>query len=296
MTGETLLMRVSATLNQSGISNGGLLHENSGTFLVRQDTPTAVFSTVYKPMLCLILQGTKEIGSNDKSLTAHAGQSLIVSHILPVVSRITEAGPEQPYVALVFPLDLELLRSLASEVLPSFSDQSSDPFSICLCDTDDALESTMQRYFDQCETQQTRQFIAPITKREIHVRLLLSPHAQVLRKLLWHESTASRVFQATKNIQSNLAEKIIVGELAQSAGMSSSAFFERFKAVTGTSPLQYQKDLRLLRARGELQSTNAKISDIAFGVGYESSAQFSREFSRKFGRTPRQDRSVENLE
>jgi len=292
MTGKTLLTHVSETLNQSGISNGGLLHENSGTFLVCQDTPTGVFSTVYKPMLCLILQGTKEIGSNDKSLTVHAGQSLIVSHILPVVSRITEADPEQPYVALVFPLDLELLRSLASEVLPSFSDQSSDPFSICLCDTDDALESAMQRYFDQCETQQTRQFIAPITKREIHVRLLLSPHAQVLRKLLWHESTASRVFQATENIQSNLAKKIIVGELAQSAGMSSSVFFEQFKAVTGTSPLQFQKNLRLLRARDELQASNAKISDIAFSVGYENSAQFSREFSRKFGRTPRQDRAL----
>ena len=292
MTGKTLLTHVSETLNQSGISNGGLLHENSGTFLVRQDTPTGVFSIVYKPMLCLILQGTKEIGSNDKSLTVHAGQSLIVSHILPVVSRITEADPEQPYVALVFPLDLELLRSLASEVLPSFSDQSSDPFSICLCDTDDVLESAMQRYFDQCETQQTRQFIAPITKREIHVRLLLSPHAQVLRKLLWHESTASRVFQATENIQSNLAKKIIVGELAQSAGMSSSVFFEQFKAVTGTSPLQFQKNLRLLRARDELQASNAKISDIAFSVGYENSAQFSREFSRKFGRTPRQDRAL----
>ena len=78
--------------------------------------------------------------------------------------------------------------------------------------------------------------------------------------------------------------------------MSSSAFFEQFRAVTGTSPLQYQKELRLLRARDELQTSSAKVSEIAFSVGYESSAQFSREYSRKFGRSPRQDRTLEPVE
>lgn len=75
--------------------------------------------------------------------------------------------------------------------------------------------------------------------------------------------------------------------------MSSSAPFEYFKAVTGTLPLQYQKDLRLLRARKALRSTKEKVSQIAFGVGYESSAQFSREYARKFGLPPRRDRAVQ---
>jgi AraC-like DNA-binding protein len=118
----------------------------------------------------------------------------------------------------------------------------------------------------------------------------MGPHAGQLRKLLWHETTASRIFQATQDIQAELAKTITVGDLAHRAGMSSSAFFEHFKAVTGTTPLQYQKDLRLLHARDDLRNTNAKVSDIAFGVGYESSAQFSREYVRKFGRSPRQER------
>ena len=74
--------------------------------------------------------------------------------------------------------------------------------------------------------------------------------------------------------------------------MSSSAFFEHFKSVTGTSPLQYQKDLRLLKARDALRSSNERVSDIAFGVGYDNPAQFSREYARKFGHSPRQDRSL----
>ena len=127
---------------------------------------------------------------------------------------------------------------------------------------------------------------------EIHARLLLGPHADALQKLLWHETTASRIFQATRAIQSDLSRALVVGDLADGVGMSNSAFFEHFKAVTGTSPLQYQKDLRLLHARDTLRGSDAKVSEVAFRVGYESSAQFSREYARKFGLSPRQDRAA----
>lgn len=91
-------------------------------------------------------------------------------------------------------------------------------------------------------------------------------------------------------MESDLSRPLAIGDLARQAAMSSSAFFEHFKAVTGTSPLQYQKELRLLHARDALRSSNEKVSDIAFRVGYESASQFSREYTRKFGRPPRIDR------
>ena len=154
----------------------------------------------------------------------------------------------------------------------------------------------MLRYLQQCDSHESRRLLAPFTAREIHARLLLGPHTEPLQKLLWHETTASRVFEATRVIQSDLARPLAVGVLAQQVGVSSTAFFEHFKAITGTSPLQFQKDLRLLRAREALRSTNEKVSEIAFGVGYESSAQFSREYVRKFGLPPRQDRSLHATE
>ena len=296
MTAETLLSRVSQILDQSGLRRGALFHDDSGTHLLRLEAPTGQNATVYRPLLCLVLQGAKDVGTSAKTLTVRAGQSLIVSHALPVLSRVTNATPEAPYIALVFPLDLDLLRTLAPAVLPSSDNRPSDPFSLHLCDTDEEIEDALRRYFSQCETHAARRLLAPITAREIHARLLMGPHGETLHKLLWHESTASRIFQATRDIQTNLAKTIVITDLARNVGMSSSAFFEQFKAVTGTSPLQYQKDLRLLRARDALHTSSAKVSEIAFGVGYESSAQFSREYSRKFGRSPRQDRSVEPAE
>lgn len=292
MTPQSLLNYVSGTLDQSGVRRGAFHHEGSGTYLLRHQAPTGLDATVYRPLLCLVLQGAKEVGTSAKTLTVRAGQSLIVSHALPVTSRITEATPETPYIALVFPLDLDLLGSLAAAVWPSSDSKPSDPFSIHQCDTHHEVEDALRRYLDQCETEETQHLLAPITSREIHARLLMGAHGEALRRLLWHESTASRIFKATRDIQTQLAKTIVVNDLARAVGMSSSAFFEQFRAVTGTSPLQYQKDLRLLRARDALQTSSAKVSEIGFGVGYESAAQFSREYARKFGKSPRQDRQL----
>ncbi|MEY8837967.1 AraC family transcriptional regulator N-terminal domain-containing protein [Cribrihabitans sp. XS_ASV171] len=296
MTHGALLHHVSSLLDREGPAQSAFAHAPSGLHFLRFCKPTGQDATVYRPLLCLVLQGAKEVGTSKGTLRIADGQSLVVSHALPVVSRISEATPDRPYIALVFPIDFDLLRSLAVNVAPARAPVHLDPFSISLWQTDLEMKEALLRHLRHCECEDTRRLLAPITAREIHARLLLGPHGEPLRKLLWHETTASRIFKATREIQSNLARPLVVGHLADRTGMSSSAFFEHFKAVTGTSPLQYQKDLRLLRAREALRSTNGKVSEIAFEVGYESSAQFSREYARKFGMPPRQDRSVHAVE
>lgn len=290
MARPSLLHHVSDLFDREGRTQGALAHQPSGVHLLRYTAVTRHEASVYRPLLCLVLQGAKEVSASTRTLRVADGQSLLVSHTLPVVSRIIAAAPDRPYIALVHPIDLDLLRTLTADVPPKPGAGPHDPFSISLCETDLEMEEAILRYLRHCEGDESRRLLAPITAREIHARLLLGPHAEPLRKLLWHETTASRIFQATREIQSDVARPIVVGDLAQRAGMSSSAFFDHFKAVTGASPLQYQKELRLLQAREALRSTNDKISKIAFGVGYGSSAQFSREYARKFGVSPRRDR------
>ena len=292
----TLLHHVTALMDRHAPAQTALAHAQSGMHFLRHSAPTGQDATVYRPLLCLVLQGAKEVGTGSRTLRAGKGQSLVVSHALPVVSRITGARADVPYVALVFPIDLDLLRGLAPDVPPRTGQGPQDPFSISLCPGDPGMEDALLRYLQQCDSPGSRRLLAPITAREIHARLLLGPHAEALQRLLWVETTASRIFEATRAIQADLARPLAVGDLARQVGMSSSAFFEHFKAVTGTSPLQYQKDLRLMRAREALRSSNGKVSDIAFGVGYESSAQFSREYARKFGVPPRQDRTLQAAE
>lgn len=290
MPHPSLITQAQALLDQAGVSDGSVLHAPSGMHLLRHHQVTLQDMTLYQPLLCLVLQGAKEVGTPMRSLHVGREQSLLVSHTVPVTSRITSADAQQPYVALVLPLDLALLRELAPSAPLTTSQASSNPFSISLCPVDELLQAALSRYLQQTQSPATHSLLAPITLREIHARLLLGPHGPLLQKLLWQETTAHRVFKATQHIQANLANPIVIADLAQQVGMSSSAFFEHFKAVTGTSPLQYQKDLRLLRARDALRSSKGRVSEIAFDVGYDNPAQFSREFARKFGHTPRQDR------
>lgn len=293
MTRTPLTDQISTLFDEYDICEGGFDHAPSGMHFLQHSNATVQAATLYLPLLCLVLQGAKEVGTSTRTLSVKDGQSLLVSHALPVTSRIILASPDRPYIALVLPLDFQLLRELVPISSPTPSVTPKDPFSLSLSPTDYEMEGALSRYIEQSDEVNTRAMLAPITLREIHARLLMSPHGEQIRKLIWHETTASRISRATQYIQANLRTAIAVADLAARAGMSNSAFFEHFRSVTGTSPLQYQKELRLLRARDALRSSNDKVSEIAFSVGYDSPAQFSREYARKFGAPPKRDRTPE---
>ena len=71
--------------------------------------------------------------------------------------------------------------------------------------------------------------------------------------------------------------------------MSPSNFRKHFRTITGVSPLQFQKKLRLQEARELMLFENMDASQASSNVGYESASQFSREYSRMFGAPPQQD-------
>ena len=79
------------------------------------------------------------------------------------------------------------------------------------------------------------------------------------------------------------------GDLADRAHMSPSTLRQHLQALTGVSPLQYQKQLRLQEARQLMLNENLDAGSAAGRVGYESASQFSREYSRLFGAPPQRD-------
>jgi transcriptional regulator GlxA family with amidase domain len=71
--------------------------------------------------------------------------------------------------------------------------------------------------------------------------------------------------------------------------MSVASFYRHFKSITAMTPIQYQKRLRLLKARRLLLFEPRDAAAIGFSVGYESASQFSREYARMFGLPPVRD-------
>lgn len=123
----------------------------------------------------------------------------------------------------------------------------------------------------------------------VHFRLLMAPHGGMLRRLLHHNSHESNISRAIKQIRKTFKNPLVIPELAMEVGMSPSSFHKYFKFITKTTPLQYQKDLRLLEAKRSLNLKSHSVSRTTYKVGYESATQFSREYARKFSVPPWQD-------
>lgn len=101
-----------------------------------------------------------------------------------------------------------------------------------------------------------------------------------------------RVIEAIHDLRARFSEPIRVEDLAVTARMSPATFHRQVKSVTSMTPLHYQKQLRLLEARRLMIASNANVETTAFQVGYESASQFSREYTRIFGKSPRRDVSA----
>jgi AraC-like DNA-binding protein len=260
--------------------------------ILRRNRPSDIEGTLYRPLLCLVLQGAKEVTAGALSVHGPAGNAIIVSHDLPVVSRVVEASATEPYLAFVMPVDLGLLRGFFDR-MPDFDDEEEEVGALMSYPAEPALLDAVGRCLALSRAEADRALLGPILVREIHARLLLSAQGSILRRFLRRDDPSNHVARAISSIRASIDEPLSVAALAEQAGMSRSSFHAHFKAVTGLTPGQYQKDVRLLEARRRILQGRDAISSVAFDVGYESPAHFSRDYARKFGHPPRMDRNGE---
>lgn len=255
--------------------------------LVRTEK-SSIEALIYEPVICLILQGSKITSIGNQTVELQPGDALLVSHDLPVVSRITKASIQTPYLAVIMSIDLALARSLYEQVA-DVPIPDSPGRSLSAGAAEAAWLTPLIRYFEMMDNPLDAKVLGPAIRREIHYRLLLSPMGAMLRNLLVADSHASRIAKAIQKVRADFRTPLAVSGLASIAAMSASSFHEHFKSVTGTTPLQYQKDLRLIEARALLASYSYSVSEAAFEVGYESPTHFSRDYRKKFGQPPSRD-------
>ena len=250
---------------------------------------------VYRPSLCIVLQGAKEITLfGEEALRYGTMQCLVVSLDVPASGRIVEASPEAPYVGLTLELDFATLREVVAQIdMPAPASTHSEPC-IFISEVGAPLADCIARLVRMCETPEAIPVLYPSVVREIFYWLLSGPNGADLCNLALPESNTERVVRAIYLLQSDYAKTLRIEQLAAAARMSTSSFHHHFKAMTSMTPLQYQKQLRLLQARRMMVADAVSVSEAAYEVGYESASQFSREYSRMFGSAPKRD--VMNLQ
>lgn len=262
--------------------------KNNYVRCLRQTAQTKFDAMIYEPVVCLIVQGGKEIIAGGQSIMATQGDAVIVSHDIPIVSRITKANAKSPYLAAIIPIDLDLLRTIEGEMhAEGYDDAATSVVHSHIASP--SLVDALGRYMLLEQASLEGRVLAPVLLKEIHYHLLLAPNGAMLRQLLAQSSIPSQINTAIGIIRESYSVTLSVPDLAERVNMSASAFYKNFKRVTGTSPLQFQKDLRLVDARNRLLNQARSVSEVCFEVGYESPAQFNREYSRKFGTCPKHD-------
>jgi AraC-like DNA-binding protein len=259
-----------------------------GVTILRSDHERRPDYRIHKPALCIVVQGAKWAAFGSRKIEYGAGQALVVSVEMPAFGRVAEASPSEPYLGVIIEFDPAVMREVAGglDAPPSGKDLGSGAL---VTDLNGQLIDCTLRTVRLLETPKAIPVLYPAIMREICYWLLTGPHGGEVMRMTLANSHAQRVVKAIHTLRDRFAEPIRIDELASIAKMSPSAFHRQFKAITAMTPLQYQKQLRLLEARRLIVAEAANVETAAFQVGYESPSQFSREYSRMFGAPPRRD-------
>lgn len=243
---------------------------------------------LYRAMICFILQGAKQVVINDQILSYGSEHYLISALDLPLSGHIFDGEDGQPYAAVSLVLDAAILAELAAN-MPPVREREQSGIGIMINPLNNALRDALLRLMALLDTPADIPVLAPMAERELLYRLLQEPQGQLLRQIARPEGALNGVRRAVAWIRDHSRARLRIEELCEVSGMSRASLHRHFLTITGSSPLQYQKQLRLQEARQLLLTGEHRAADVAFIVGYESASQFSREYQRQFGAPPARD-------
>jgi len=261
-----------------------------GLMMMRLHACEGMVCAVYEPLVALVVQGRKRVHFGDETLVYGPDRFFVTPLELPARSAVLEATPERPYLSLALRLDMREIATLVLEgVVPPSPPPGTDRRAMATGAVDAPLLEAFDRLLALLDQPQHAPVLAPLIRREITYRLLTGEAGWRLRQIAAVDSQGHNVSRAIALLRARYAEALRIDDLAREALMSVSSFHHHFKALTGMSPLQFQKQLRLGEARRLMLTEDLDAATAAYRVGYESASQFSREYGRQFGAPPMRD-------
>lgn len=263
--------------------------EIEGLQLSRFDECLAPQCCFYNTKIVVVLQGRKRAKVGDEELVYGEGQCLIVGMDVPGTTCIVEGALKNPLITISLDIDKTLISHMLAEMPLEKLNGEGQSKGLTVGDLDEGMLGAFFRLLELLGKKDEQSILAPVIKREIYSRLLISSQGRHLREIFTSGTQSNQIMRAVEWLKSNFSKSLQVDELASSVGMATTTFHRHFKKITSSSPLQYQKRLRLHEAKRLIISESESVSSAAYAVGYESPAQFSREYKRLFGASPKRD-------
>lgn len=288
-TPPALMSAVMDLIEARGGGQGRFETGMPGVNLVQSFQTIMPIPNMYRPSLCVVFKGAKEILFGETTLNYTEMECLVVSVEIPAIGRMVGTTPANPYLGVTIEFDSAILRDVMQQLAsPPVPSTASSPC-VFVGKVDEPLAECLTRLVRLMQNAPAIPILFPAVMREIYYWLLAGPSGGEIAKLALPETHAERVARAITFVRDHFSELLRVEQLAEIARMSPSSFHHHFKTMTSMTPVQYQKQLRLLEARRLMLSNAVNVSEAAYQVGYESASQFSREYTRSFGVAPKRD-------
>lgn len=283
-----ILKEIVANLSNAPDSNCGRESSVPGVMFCRRYDGVTNSCCLEKPMALLVAQGMKAINFGAQGFEVHPGMLMVSCIDTPSTSSVLPAG-NKPFLAMWTYLDRRILADIIHELPDAAANGSITDSRIWTIHADKDLLDVFLRLSALFTQPLKASVLAPLIIRELYFLLLISPNGKTLRQLYMHGGVDNKIMDIISWLKENLSNNPSMSVLADMAHMSLSSFHRHFKIITGYSPLQYHKKLRLFEARRLMLAENRRVAEAAMNVGYESVTQFNREYRRLFGEPPARD-------
>ncbi|MGE3288952.1 MAG: AraC family transcriptional regulator N-terminal domain-containing protein [Pseudonocardia sp.] len=265
----------------------------SGLTFYRFTAPTAPqWDDVSSLSLCVVAQGRKCVTVDGVPYRYDPFSYLILSRSMRFQAEISEASVEKPFLSMVLQIDPAIVRRISTDMLDRSTTVLRAPAPAPVAPAhvsplDQDLLGAVRRFVRSVSRGSDRRVLAPIYLQEVVYRVLQAEQCDRLIAAAAAESERNPVSEVISFVAARLSEPVTVAELAEHVAMSPSAFAHVFRDVTGMSPYQFVKRMRLDRARMLLVEEQLTASEVSRQVGYANLSHFINEFKRHFGVTPR---------
>ena len=285
---ERITSGLHARISQDGYF---VLSENTLEVTRASRCSTEQTSVLTQPCVCIVSQGAKSVSASKGNLEYIENETSMVVYAaeIPIRVQVTRASAEKPYYCLMVPLSARRISELTTRLFPAGFPKADGVSSLYVRESVPEIVSTIARMLDYIDDPQHGDLLLPLAMDEILIRLLCTEIGTAIAQMGMSDSHAGQINQAISWMKKYYAQQMRVDVLARQIGMSVSSFHAHFKSITGISPLQFQKTLRLQAARRLITMQEMDVSLAAFEVGYASTSQFSREYTREFGVAPSKD-------
>ena len=266
-----------------------------GTVIYKETQYRSRQPFLYNQGIVLIGQGSKKLYLGDTVYVYDPKNNLVVSVPIPAECEI-HASKEEPMLALIVDIDIGSLNRIISHmdehVDHALLKRREKYKGIYVAAVTPEIKDVVLRLLSALQLPMESSVLGKALVYELLYRIMCGENAAVLYALAMKNTHVAKIEKALKRIHTQYDSAMNVDSLAALVNMSPSAFHRAFNSVTASSPIQYIKKIRLTKARNLLLERGVRVSEAAVHVGYESAAQFSREFKRYFGNSPNECRNT----